>query len=192
MPKVCRTAFPVVGRTVTGWALLGLTLCACFSGCVERRMMVRSNPPGALLYVDDYPVGETPISTNFIYYGTRKFRLVKDGYETLTTTQTVWPAWYEYFPLDFVAENVVPGQIRDQRTLDFQLKPQAVVPTEQLMARAEELRRGVPTTPGVAPQTVGGVRGPAAMSPPAYPPPPGAAVIQPSTGVGGQPVHPLP
>ena len=80
-------------------------------------MTVRSNPPGALLYVDDYEIGVTPVSTNFTYYGTRKIRLVKDGYETLTVMQSIPPPWYEYVPLDFVSENFVPGQIRDQRTV---------------------------------------------------------------------------
>ena len=144
-------------------------------------MTVRSNPPGALLYVDDYEVGVTPVSTNFTYYGTRKMRLVKDGYETLTVMQSIPPPWYEYVPLDFVAENFVPGQIRDQRCLDFQLKPQLVVPTEQLLSRAEELRRGVHATTNVA-GPPGAVVGP----------PPGAEIIPTPQGVGGQPVHPLP
>jgi hypothetical protein len=73
------------------------------SGCVQRRMMIRSNPPGALVYVDDYPIGNTPVSTNFIYYGKRKIRLVKDGYETLTVIQDIRTPWYEYVPLDFVS-----------------------------------------------------------------------------------------
>ncbi len=155
-------------------ALLGLLLCTCNSGCVQRRMTVRTNPPGALLYVDDYEIGVTPVSTDFIYYGNRKIRLVKDGYETLTVMQSIPPPWYEYVPLDFVAENLVPGQIRDQRCLDFQLKPQTVVPTEQLLSRAEQLRRGVHATAGIAAPTGG------------------AEVIPTPQGVGGQPVHPLP
>ena len=53
-------------------------------GCVQRRMTIRSNPPGALVYVDDYELGTTPVSHDFVYYGTRNIKLVKDGYETLT------------------------------------------------------------------------------------------------------------
>ena len=58
-------------------------------------MTIRSNPPGALVYVDDYEVGITPISTSFIYYGQRRIRLVKDGYETLTVMQPIPPPWYD-------------------------------------------------------------------------------------------------
>lgn len=178
-------------RAAFVWVVAAGLLCVCQSGCVERRMLVRSNPPGALLYVDDYEIGPTPAAVNFTYYGTRKIRLVKDGYETLTVMQAVPPPWYEYVPLDFVAENLVPGEIRDHRTLDYQMKPQAVVPPEQLVARAEQLRRGAhaaavsstaPTTGALAP----------GAAPPGYPQPNGAEVIPAPQGVGGQPVYPLP
>ena len=181
-----------IGGSFIGWALLALVLCASQSGCVERRVLVRTNPPGALLYVDDYPIGTTPCSFSLIYYGTRKIRLVKDGYETLTVMQSIPAPWYEYTPCDFVAENFVPGQIRDQRVLDFQLRPQVVVPTEQLLARAEGLRRGVHTATGTTPQlSPGGVRGPTVLGPTASPPA-GPEPIPTPEGVGGQPVHPLP
>ena len=155
-------------------------------------MTLRSNPPGALVYVDDYEIGVTPVSTSFTYYGTRKIRLVKDGYETLTVMQSIPPPWYEYVPLDFVSENLVPGQVRDQRTLDFQLKPQMVVPTEQLLSRAEQLRRGVHATRGRCRCTGAPAAGvPAAVGPGR------ASADAPKSfrapqGIGGQPVHPLP
>jgi hypothetical protein len=164
--------------------VLGLLFCTLNIGCVQRRMTVRTNPPGALLYVDDYEIGTTPVSLPFTYYGTRKIRLVKDGYETLTVMQPIPAPWYEFFPMDFVSENFVPGQIRDQRTLDFQLRPQAVVPTEQLLSRAEGLRRGIHTATGTG--------GPAPIGPSGVPPPGGVEVVPAPAGVGGQPVPSLP
>jgi len=104
-------------------------------------MTIRSNPPGAVVYVDDYEIGTTPVSANFTYYGTRRIRLVKNGYETLTVMQPVSVPWYQFFPLDFVSENMVPGKVRDNRTFDYQLVPQRVVPSEELVGRAEGLRR---------------------------------------------------
>jgi hypothetical protein len=124
-----------------------LVICALTSGCVQRRLTVRSNPPGALVYVDDYPIGTTPVSTDFIYYGTRKVRVVKSGYETLTVLQPIPTPWYQYWGLDFITENLVPGEIRDERVVEYQLQPQAVVAGPQLLDRAENLRRGA-----VAPQ----------------------------------------
>jgi len=120
--------------------LVAIALCAAASGCVQRRLTIRSNPPGAVVYVDNYEIGTTPVATDYVYYGTRKIRLVKDGYETLTIMQPLPAPWFEFPGLDFFSENVNPREIRDERTLDFQLQPQVIVPTEQLLGRAENLR----------------------------------------------------
>ncbi len=94
------------------------------------------------MYVDDYQIGTTPVSTSFTYYGTRKIRLVLSGYETKTILQPVPTPWYEYPGLDFVTENLVPGEIRDERVVEYQLTPQVIVPSQQLLGRAENLRHG--------------------------------------------------
>jgi hypothetical protein len=177
-------------------ALLAILFVPIGSGCVERRMTIRTNPPGALVYVDDYEIGATPVSADFTYYGTRKIRIVKDGYETLTVMQPFQTPWYEFPPVDFITENFVPGKIRDQRILDYQLKPQMIVPNDQLMCRAEGLRRNNLITPSAAvppppntvvpgaqpapqntlPATVPGTLAPANSYPaPAYPAPAASA-----------------
>lgn len=113
----------------------------CSVGCVQRRITIRSNPPGALVYVDKYEIGKTPCSVSHIYYGTREVKLIKDGYETLTVMQWMPPPWYQIPPFDFIAENIVPAEIRDERTYSYQLVPTRVVPTDQLLGRAENLRQ---------------------------------------------------
>ena len=167
-------------------------------GCVRRRLMIRSNPPGAMVYVDNQPIGTTPCATDFTYYGTREIRLVKPGFESLTVKQPIPAPWYELPPLDFVSENVVPHKIQDYRTVSYNLVPQVIVPTEQLLGRAEELRRS--TLQGaVLPATTTGVPGITAPVVPAVPTPtpaavgpelipPGATTLPP----GGQPLQPLP
>ena len=124
-----------------------------------------------MLYVDDQLIGRTPVSTSFIYYGTRKIRLVKSGYETLTTLQRIKPPWYEIPPLDFVSENLIGRELRDERILDFTLLPQRVVPTPELLSRANGLRDSsrngfiVPTPSGVPMDTP--ASGAPGLSPPA-------------------------
>lgn len=164
---------------------LVLALCLLSLGCVQRRLTIRTNPPGALVYIDDYEIGTTPVSTSFTYYGTRKIRLVKDGYQTVTINHRISAPWYQYFPLDFVSENLVPVDIRDERALDFQLVPQRMVPTELLLERAENLRMNNHPY-GIVPA-------------PALPPGSGLVTApQPTTGVPpampsqGAPVHVLP
>lgn len=138
-------------------------------GCVQRRMSIRSNPPGALVYVDDYQLGATPVSHDFVYYGTRKIRLVKDGYETLTVRQPFPLPWYQYFPLDFVTENLIPWEIRDERVVDLAMVPAASIPPESIVARAEQARLASGSLPPVdAPRVV---PLPAASQPVPAPPP---------------------
>jgi hypothetical protein len=194
--------------------IVGLAVLALAgSGCVERRMIIRTNPPGALVYVDDNEIdGVTPVAISPIYYGNRKIRIVKDGYETLTIIQSVPPPWYEIPPLDFISETLVPGKIKDVRTFDYQLHPQAMVQQDTLLGRAEELRRGTQTMPGVTipgyrinqppPGTMapGNPGGPAVGGQPSYQLPPGTAVpngpvYNPQPGpapYGGAPYSPAP
>jgi len=140
-------------------ALCLVALCATQSGCVRRRLTVRTNPPGAQVFIDDQEVGTTPCSTAFIYYGTRKITLIKDAFRTETLYHRVSPPWYEYPPLDFFAENALPQEIRDERLVDVQLVPQEEVHEGRLRERAENLREQsrvgqfTPTSglPGAAP-----------------------------------------
>jgi hypothetical protein len=110
-------------------------------GCVRRRLNVRTNPPGALVYVDNQQIGTTPCSVDFTYYGTREIRLIKPGYETLTVNQPIPTPWYQFPPIDFVSENLAPMKIRDNRTVTYNLSPSLVVPKEQLLERANQLRQ---------------------------------------------------
>src|SRR3954454_19446923 len=108
---------------------------------VRRRLNVNSNPQGALVYVDNQQIGTTPCSVDFTYYGTREIRLIKPGFETLTINQPIPAPWYEYTPVDFVSENLVTMKIRDNRTVTYNLAPQLVVPAQELIDRANQLRQ---------------------------------------------------
>lgn len=139
-----------------GFAAIALVvLVANFAGCVQRRLTVRSDPPGAVVYIDNHRIGVTPVATDYVYYGTRQFRLEKDGFETIHVERFIPPPWYQFPPLDFVTENIVPGEIRDERLFSFKLNPQVIVPRRQLLDRANGLRLGsrplAPTLPQNSP-----------------------------------------
>jgi hypothetical protein len=123
--------------------MAALFVCACQAGCVTRRLTIISDPPGATVYVDNEEVGVTPCSVSYIYYGTRQVTVVKDGYETRTVLQELPAPWYEYFPIEFVTENFIPWELRDERTVEYKLLPQALTAPSQLLGRGEELRQGV-------------------------------------------------
>jgi hypothetical protein len=124
------------------------------SGCVRRRLTVRTMPENALIVVDDRPIGRSPVSTSFQYYGTRKIQAVKDGYETVTIQEKISPPWYQWPGIDFVAENIWPREIRDERAVELELEPQKVVPRDRVIADAERLRgasrQGYVVDPGKA------------------------------------------
>ena len=210
-PKVPSLGCPNILLCIEILALFGMV----GGGCVQRRLTIRTDPPGAMAYVDGYPIGTTPISTDFIYYGTREIRLVKDGYETVVSKQRINPPWYEIPPLDFVSENLLPGELRDHRTLEFRLQPQRITPPEQLVDRAERLRRGEvflpsahsglsgaaapdsvsgPASRGVNPPGAagsGGTIGPGSSRPAAEGGPSRMDVV-PGADIGGRTVFPLP
>jgi PEGA domain len=139
-------------------ALLMTAFALPAHGIVRRRLNVNSNPPGALVYVDNQQIGTTPCSVDFVYYGTREVRLIKPGFETLTVNQPIPTPWYEYIPLDFVSENLLAMKVRDNRTVTYNLSPQLIVPTPELINRADQLRQDALQFPGVplaaAPPTV--------------------------------------
>ncbi|MDR1478387.1 MAG: PEGA domain-containing protein [Planctomycetaceae bacterium] len=103
-------------------------------------MTVRSNPPGATVYLDGKEIGRTPFSANFDFYGNREFRVVKDGYATKTVIKPVSAPWYELPGIDFVSEVLLPGKLTDQKFYEFDLEPERIVPNHELLSRAEELR----------------------------------------------------
>ena len=172
-------------------ALAVVPLLGAATGCVQRRMTIRSNPPGALVYVDDYQVGTTPVSHDFVYYGTRKIRLVKDGYETLTVRQPFPLPWYQICPLDFVTENLGPWEIRDERVVDLAMQPAGAVAPESVVTRAEQVRRAAGSLPPVA-QPVSVVPQPVAPAPRPVPAPPPALPPLQQFGPAPRPLPPPP
>lgn len=120
-------------------------------GCVRRRMMVRTSPPGATVSIDNQVIGTSPAATSFVYYGGREVRIEKDGFRTETIRKNIKPPWYQLPGLDFISETLWPGEIRDERIIDVQLVPQTVAPTDQVVGRADALRSqsraGVVTAP---------------------------------------------
>ncbi|MFN6109519.1 MAG: PEGA domain-containing protein [Planctomycetota bacterium] len=129
--------------------LVGVLLAT--SGCVQRRMLVRSQPEGAMVTIDRQAIGLTPVSVPFSYYGTREIQLEKDGYQTISVRQRFRPPWYEWFPLSFFSNHFALREIRDVRRLDFEMLPKVQVSEYQLIDRANQLRtdvgRGTVTTP---------------------------------------------
>ena len=121
--------------------LLALTILIAACGCVEKRMVLITEPYGAIVYDEkNQPIGAGPVDKPFTYYGKYQFRIAKDGYETLVVDQRVRSPWYELPGLDFFSENVIPWTIRDVRYFRYVLQPAQIRPPEQLLLEAQLLR----------------------------------------------------
>ncbi len=120
---------------------LGLALVLVGVGCVERRMVIIAEPYGAIVYDEkNQRLGGSPVDHPFTYYGKYRFRIAKDGYETLTVEQRVRAPWYELPGLDFISENLIPWTIRDVRYFRYVLQPKQIMPAETVLGPADALR----------------------------------------------------
>lgn len=156
-------------------AVLGFVLSSV--GCVRRRMLIRTNPPGAAVYVDKQEIGISPISTDYIYYGTREIEATADGYETVNIMREFKPPVYQWPVIDFFAETLWPFELRDQRTIDIEMPPARARSREELTAAGEAMRiqaasatmAGTPQVAGDAPPAAPiGVPESVPVNPPIY------------------------
>ena len=116
MTKTIERIFPRLLLPVT-------LLTALAGGCVgvRRELTVQSDPPGALVYLNGDEVGRTPVTREFVYYGTMDLRLRKEGYRTLEARPRVWAPLWQIPPLDLLAEAF---PLTDRHKLSYTLKPE--------------------------------------------------------------------
>lgn len=126
--------------------LIVLALLPLLAGCVERKMMIRSEPAGAPAWVDEEPVGQTPVEVPFHHYGRRRIRVgpilgEEENVKYLAAErmlETV-PPWYELFPLDFFSEVLWPGTLVDTHQIEIHLS----APEERYQLRGLDAAREV-------------------------------------------------
>ncbi len=144
------------GKKKLAAALMAVCAVAGFGGCVERKIVIGSDPPGALVMLNDVEVGRTPISVPFLWYGDYDVRLrleknvgtpenpIIKRYYLHTDKKTVTP-WFEIIPIDLFAE-LLPMKFTDEQVWAFPV-PEVVEPTDaELLERAKELKGQLEST----------------------------------------------
>lgn len=117
-------------------ALSGLSLVT--GGCLERRIFITSDPPGALATVNGVEVGRTPLDFDFEWYGTYDVRLELEGHETLLTTGEAKTPVHELPVVDLVT-TVAPVKFTNDVRWHYVLSP--VKPdADGLVERGKSLR----------------------------------------------------
>jgi len=104
-------------RTAT---LLAVVLLA---GCVERRLLVRTDPPGADVTINGERVGRAPVEWRFTHYGKALVEVEKAGYEPAQRVVALKSPWYQKPVIDFFADVLWPAKIRDDHEVELQLDP---------------------------------------------------------------------
>jgi len=90
-----------------------ILLIPALAGCVEREFYIRSDPPGALVFLDGVPRGSTPLKIPFEHYGEREVELRLASYAVHHERIGISPPWYQVFPLASRARR--PGGSGGQR-----------------------------------------------------------------------------
>jgi hypothetical protein len=120
-------------------------LAACgwlTAGCVRRTITITTDPPAAMVWLNDREVGRSPLDVDFDYYGTYDVRLEREGYEPqMTSGDAQGPWWWDVVGLDLVAE-LMPFTIHSRVQWHYALEPIDDDP-EALTRRARELRSKV-------------------------------------------------
>ena len=108
-------------------------------GCVQRTLTVKSNPPGAIVSLNGVEVGRTPIERDFLWYGVYDVEVRKDGYEPLKKRGNVVAPWWQWPPIDFLAEFL---PLHDRHTLNYTMHPisEAAADPKQMLQHADELK----------------------------------------------------
>lgn len=137
-------------RFVTGAAVAAL-LCGGglgLNGCVERKLILRSEPTGAKVVLNGDEAGMTPMETHFTTYGVYDVVLSAPSCARLRTTVEVKPPWYETIPLDFFFEHVWPFTLTDRHEFTLALAPSNAADEQSIDEREKALRDRLRALPG--------------------------------------------
>jgi hypothetical protein len=110
------------------------------AGCVERKLTINTEPPGAKILLNDQEIGISPVTVPFNWYGDYWVRISKDGYETLDTHRNLKAPLHDHPPFDFATQILYPGQIVDAYEWTFELAPKVYPTREQLVENGRSLQ----------------------------------------------------
>ncbi len=97
------------------------------TGCVHQTLTIRSEPPGARVFLNDKRAGTTPYKQEFLWYGWYRVALMKDGYDRLDDRTLIQAPAYQWIPLDFFAE-LLPIKFEDTHELSYELVASQPIP----------------------------------------------------------------
>jgi len=118
----------------------GFSSVLLFSGCVERKLTINTEPQGAIVALNDEEIGISPVTIEFNWYGDYNIRIEKQGYETLNTHRKLKGPLHDRFPFDFFAEVLWPGRIIDEYEWSFRLTAYEPIDRDELLRASEVMK----------------------------------------------------
>ena len=139
------------GDAMRKWfVLLAVVALAAGTGCVERALVITSEPTGADITVNQQWKGKTPFIVPFKHYGVYDIWIEHPGYEEngrmvkfypLHVGEPVKAPGYQMAGADFVSEVLLPTTLRDQHNLHYILeRVDKADDVTDVLARAQQLR----------------------------------------------------
>lgn len=132
-------------------ALLVAALSLPLTGCLERLLQIRSEPPGSEVYIngeqvlietDGEPVpATTPVDVEFDDYGTFEIQLRRPDYSAQSRLVAVAAPFYDYPPLDLILDFLWPWTLRDDVLVEFRLEPAPEFSEQEKDAMIERLEK---------------------------------------------------
>jgi len=131
-------------------ACIAVFSLALLTGCVERALVITSEPPGANVTVNQQFTGVTPFVVPFKHYGVYDIWIEHPGYEEndrmvkfypLHVGEPVKAPAYQYAGADFITEVMLPATLHDRRGLHYVLeRVDQADDISDVLARASDLR----------------------------------------------------
>ncbi|MBS3734319.1 MAG: PEGA domain-containing protein [Phycisphaerae bacterium] len=123
----------------TWYGLGAIVLAVAASGCIERKLQLTSDPPGATVWVSGVEVGTTPVTTPFTWHGEYEIIVRHEGYDTVKAARNVPPRIYEVPPLDLLSA-LAPWTYHDTRHFHFTMNKLDLPDDAELIDSARRMR----------------------------------------------------
>lgn len=130
--------------------LIGATVPA-LGGCLERTIRVTTDPPGAMVWLNDVEIGRSPAEARFKFHGVYDVRIEMPGHEPIHEGREAVAPWYEYPGPDLIAA-ALPMRFHNLIEWHFILKPMPPIGTDEGRDQLVERALGVRDRLGPAPE----------------------------------------
>ena len=119
-----------------------LFVLALATGCVERRLWVRTDPTGADVRINGREVGRSPVEWRFDHYGTVLVEAELPGHLPIQKKVKLKSPWYQKPVVDFFADVLLPATIKDNHEVELQLEQEKPLTAAQVNKEIRKLKAG--------------------------------------------------